>query len=348
MYAGLKSGANALADFRSDTVTRPGPEMRAAMADAEVGDDVYGEDPTIQALEAQAARLAGKEAGLFVPSCTQANLLAMLTHCRRGEEIISGAPYHVIKYEAGGASVLGGCVLTALPVEADGGLSPDAIRETIKPDDAHMPISRLLSIENTTSGRAVPLARMDAAASVARDAGLSVHLDGARLFNAATALNVPAAEVAACADSVSICLSKGLGAPVGAVFCASQTQINDARRLRKMVGGGMRQAGIIAAAGLFALDHHIERLAEDHARASALSKALAEIDGIEVDYAENQTNMLFIRLKDPSRGGAFQAHLQEAGVVIGAPGGWIRLVTHLDINDSGIDRMIAATTDFFS
>lgn len=347
MYAGLEGGGDAIADFRSDTVTRPSAGMRAAMADATVGDDVYGEDPTVTALEEAVAGRMGKAAGLFAPSCTQANLIAMMAHCRRGDEVISGAEYHVIRYEAGGASVLGGVVQTALPVDPDGGLSPDRIRAAIKPDDPHHPVSRLLSLENTVSGRAVPIERLAAGARAAREAGLAVHLDGARIFNAAAALGQPASAVAACADTVSVCLSKGLGAPVGAVLCGAEDQIAAARRLRKMLGGGMRQAGIIAAGGLHALAHGVERLTEDHARARRLAEGLATIDGLAVDRAENQTNMLFIRLADPAREDAFRARLREAGIVIGAGGGWIRLVTHLDIDDAGVDRLLDAAQRFF-
>lgn len=337
-----------VADFRSDTLTRPTAGMRAAMARAEVGDDVYGEDPTIKALEAAVAERLGKAAGLFLPSATQSNLCAMLSHCARGEEVLAGKGYHVVTYEAGGGSVLGGLVQTVLPVENDGGVDLQALRGAIKPDDQHFPVTRLLSLENTVSGRAVPPARMAAAAGIARDAGLSVHLDGARIFNAATALDRPVAEIAAVADSVTVCLSKGLGAPAGAVLCGSPELLARAHRWRKMLGGGMRQAGVLAAAGLYALEHHVARLAEDHARARRLADALAAIDGIEVDPASAQSNMLFIRLEDPSRAPAFRESLAAAGVVLAGFEPWCRMVLHLDIDDAGVDRTIEAATAFFA
>lgn len=349
MYQGIARGvADTHVDFRSDTVTRPTPAMRAAMAAAVVGDDVYGEDPTVIALERATAERMGKAAGLFLPSGTQSNLCAMLAHCGRGEEVISGDAYHVYRYEARGAGVLGGVALTPLPLEAHGGVALDALREAIKPDDPHFPVSRLLSLENTVSGRVVPVSHLESCADIARAEGLAVHLDGARIFNAAVALNVTPDAVAAPADSVSVCLSKGLGAPVGSVLCADEALIERARRLRKMLGGGMRQAGILAAAGLYALDHHVDRLAEDHARAARLRSQLSAIDGVVVDQEGAPTNMVFMRLAAPERSPAFLAHLRDHGVVTGGPSPWMRLVLHLDIDDEGVERLVNAARAFFA
>ncbi len=326
-----------LCDLRSDTVTRPDEAMRAAMAAAEVGDDVYGEDITVNRLEAVLAERAGKEAALFLPTGTQSNFVAVLAHCGRGEEVILGRGYHVYKYEAGGASALGGIVMDPQTVEADGGLNPADISAAVKDDDSHHPISRLLSLENTHNGKAVPLARMDACIAAARDAGLSVHLDGARVFNATTALGCDLAEIAGRFETVSICLSKGLGAPVGSVLVGSSALIARARRWRKMVGGGMRQAGVLAAAGLHALDHNVARLAEDHARAEALGDALRALGAGTV---EQNTNMVFFTPSDGDNAALGQT-LAQHGVVISAGGtGAIRMVLHRDVNDRGFDALL--------
>lgn len=334
-------------DLRSDTVTRPTEAMRAAMAAAEVGDDVYGDDPTVARLEAVAAEFLGKEAGLFCPSGTQSNLLALLTWCARGEEILVGAPYHTYGYEARGASVLGGVALTPLPVAADAGLDPSAITAAVQPDDSHFPVTRLVSLENTVGGRVVPLARIAAAAAAAREAGLAVHLDGARLMNAAVALGVSPADAAAEADSVSICLSKGLGAPVGSVLVGPAAVIDRARRLRKMVGGGMRQVGVIAAAGLYALERQVERLAEDHARAAQLAQRLARIDRLSVDPRETQTNMVFVEPRPEDHAGLLAA-LAAAGIRVNASKPRLRLVMHLDVGDEGVARTVAAIERFYA
>lgn len=275
-YAGLAgAGGNApLCDLRSDTVTRPDTGMMQAMAAAALGDDVYGEDPSVNRLEAVLAERLGKAAGLFVPTGTMSNFTAMLAHCQRGEEVICGRGYHIYAYEAAGASVLGGIALCPVPVRADGALDPAEIRAAVKVEDTHLPVSRLLSLENTHNGLAVPIAEMAAAAEAGRGAGLSVHLDGARFFNAVTALGCPETDLAGLADTVSVCLSKGLGTPAGSVLVGPADLIARARRWRKMLGGGMRQAGVLAAAGLYALEHNTARLAEDHARAEELAGVL--------------------------------------------------------------------------
>jgi threonine aldolase len=337
-------GAETVVDLRSDTVTKPCAEMRTAMAEAPVGDDVYGEDPTVNLLEATAAKLLGKEAALFLASGTQSNLCGVLAHCGRGDEIIIGDSYHVYRNEGGGASVLGGVAYCPLPTGSDGGLDPDAIAAAVKPDDSHHAISRLLSLEDTVSGAALSPERLAAMAAPARKAGLGVHIDGARLFNAATAFDRPVSDFAAIADTVSICLSKGLGAPVGSVLVGSAELVRKARRLRKAVGGGMRQAGVLAAAGLYALTRNVERLKDDHARAARFADELEGLDGIVADVHRTPTNMLFATLR-PGIAGGLRAHLAERGVVIGG-GETVRLVLHRDIDDDGLDRAVAAFRGF--
>jgi len=347
-YAGMAdakaSASNRIVDLRSDTVTRPGEAMRRAMAEAEVGDDVYGEDRTVNMLEEKVAALLGKEAGLFVASGTQSNLLALLAHCQRGEEYIAGETYHSYAEEGGGASVLGGIAVHPVPVDGRGAITADQVKSRIKPDDFHYPVTRLVCLENTVSGHVQSMENQQAIADVARRHGLSVHLDGARLMNAAVALSQPPAAVAACADSVSLCLSKGLGAPVGSVLSGPRDFIARARRSRKMLGGGMRQAGILAAAGLYALDHHIDRLAEDHANAKRLAEGLAACKGLEVDTPE--TNMVFIA---PRAGDLepLRAQLAERGIIIAAQRPKTRLVTHLDITPEDVDRTIEAVGAFY-
>ena len=257
-------------DFRSDTVTQPTEGMRQAMAVAAVGDDVFGDDPTVNALEAKTAALLGKESAVFVPSGTQSNLIALMAHCQRGDEYIVGQLAHTYKYEAGGAAVLGSIQPQPIDMEPDGSLSLDRVASVIKPDDSHFARTRLLCLENTHTGKVVPLEYLRSARTCVDDRGLALHLDGARIWNAAVAMGVPPATVAEPFDSVSVCLSKGLGAPVGSVLVGTARLIAEARRWRKMLGGGMRQAGIIAAAGIYALDHHIDRLADDHANAQLL------------------------------------------------------------------------------
>jgi threonine aldolase len=332
-------------DLRSDTVTRPGPAMREAMMQADVGDDVYGEDPTVNALQQRLADDLGFEAGLFVPSGTQSNLLALMAHCQRGDEYIVGMDAHTYKYEGGGAAVLGSIQPQPIPQAADGTLPLDVVERAIKPDDAHFARTRLLCLENTWHGRALPLQYLAAARALCDGQGLSLHLDGARLYNAAIAQGVPARAIAAHFDSVSVCLSKGLGAPVGSVLLGTAKLIDDARRLRKMAGGGMRQAGILAAAGLYALDHHVARLADDHARAARLAAALNDLAGLQV--LGQHSNMVFIDVP-PSRLQALKTHMDAAHVRLSI--GYtptVRMVLHLDIDDEALARTVDALRAFF-
>lgn len=335
------SGANHTIDLRSDTVTRPTEGMRAAMMDAPVGDDVFQDDPTARLLEDKMADLMGKEAAIFATSGTQSNLLALLTHCARGEEIITGDTYHVYIDEAGGASVLGGAVICPLPVDADGGLTPEQIEAAVKPDDIHCPISRLVSLENTVHGRPQSQARIESLVAAAKKHGLSTHMDGARLMNAQTALGIPARDIVKNFDTVSVCLSKGLGAPVGTVLSGPKDFINRARRLRKMVGGGMRQIGMMAAAGIYALDNHVDRMTEDHANAKTLADGLGAIPGIEI-VGPVESNMVFIR-RDGGDHRGLQAALADHGITI-LGGDTIRLVTHLDIDTDDIEKIVDAVS----
>lgn len=341
-YAQIDAEADRIiCDLRSDTVTRPDAAMRAAMAEADVGDDVFGDDPTVKQLEVTLADRLGKEAGLFLTSGTQSNFVGLLAHCARGEEIITGRPYHIHKYEAKGASVLGGIGFEPLDVADDGCLEPDAISGAVKEDDPHMAVSRLLGLENTHNGRAIPLTRLSEAADAARAPGLSVHLDGARFFNAIAALNCDETALAAIFDTVSICLSKGLGAPVGSVLVGPQDLIDRARRWRKMLGGGTRQAGILAAAGLHALDHNVSRLTEDHARAAALADALRSYG--DVDQA---TNMIFFT-PDGGVTPALHSHMSAHGVLLSGAVGTTRLVLHKDVTDDGLQTVIDGFRSFF-
>jgi len=323
-------------DLRSDTVTQPTPAMRQAMLAAELGDDVYGEDPTVTRLEQRLADDLGLEAGLFVPSGTMSNLLGLLAHCERGDEYLVGQQAHTYKYEGGGAAVLGSIQPQPIEMAADGSLDLDLVRSYIKADDFHFARTRLLALENTMHGKVLPLTYLAAARAFTRAHGLALHLDGARLYNAAVKLGVPAREISQHFDSVSVCLSKGLGAPVGSVLCGDAALIAKARRWRKVVGGGMRQAGILAAAGLHALDHQVERLAEDHAHAAQLGTALAEL-GYRVEPV--QTNMVYLALGDEAP--ALQAFLAERDIRI-SPAPRLRLVTHLDVSAADIEAVIAA------
>lgn len=332
-------------DLRSDTVTRPTAAMRAAMAAADVGDDVYGEDPTVNALQERLARDLGFEAGLFAPSGTQANLLALLAHCARGDEYIVGMDAHTYKYEGGGAAVLGSIQPQPVVQAGDGTLPLDVVERAIKPDDPHFARTRLLALENTWHGRALPAAYLAQARALCDRRGLSLHLDGARLYNAAVAQGVAVREIARHFDSVSVCLSKGLGAPVGSVLLGRRALIDEARRWRKVTGGGMRQAGILAAACLHALDHHVSRLADDHARAAALADALGALPGLAV--TAQHTNMVFVEVAE-ARLPALRAHMAAAGIRLSI--GYtpqIRLVTHLDIDDAGVRRAVDAFGAFF-
>ena len=333
-----------MVDLRSDTVTRPGTAMRAAMAAAQVGDDVFGDDPTVNALQARMAAMTGHEAGLFMASGTQSNLCALLAHCGRGDEYIVGQMAHCYRYEGGGAAVLGGIQPQPITQQADGTLALDEIAAAIKPDDAHFARSRLLCLENTWNGNVLPLAYVEAATALACQRGLGTHLDGARLFNAAVALGVPVGNITRHFDSVSVCLSKGLGAPLGSVLCGSAEFIARAHRIRKMVGGGMRQVGLVAAGALYALDHHVERLADDHALARRLADGLAALPGIAV--TPPQTNIVFAQVAD-GRGPALLAHLADRGVLATGLIG-LRFVTHLDVDGAGIDRTLAAAAEFLN
>jgi threonine aldolase len=332
-------------DLRSDTVTRPTKAMRAAMLDAEVGDDVYGEDPTVNALQQRLASDLAFEAGLFVPSGTQSNLLALMSHCERGDEYIVGNDAHTYKFEGGGAAVLGSIQPQPIVQNADGTLPLDKVAASIKPIDPHFARTRLLALENTWHGRVLPADYLRAARDFARERGLALHLDGARLYNAAVASGVQARDIAQHFDSVSVCLSKGLGAPVGSVLVGSAALIDKARRWRKVTGGGWRQAGMLAAACTYALDHHVARLAEDHTRAARLAEGLKNIPN--VNLLGLHTNMVFVdvpavRLRE------LDNHLRAASVRISI--GYLptlRLVTHLDIDDDGVTRVIEAFKTFF-
>ena len=333
-------------DFRSDTVTKPSPAMRAAMATAEVGDDVFGDDPTVQRLEAKAAEMLGKEAALYLPSGTQSNLVALMTHCGRGDEYIVGQMAHCYRWEAGGAAVLGSIQPQPLANQPDGTLRLEDIAEAVKPDDSHFACTRLLALENTIGGKVLSLAYMREATALARQHGLACHLDGARAFNASVALGVPIAEVAAPFDTISVCLSKGLGAPVGSTLVGSAALIAKARRIRKMVGGGLRQVGVIAAAGLYALEHNVARLAEDHANAKRLASGLAEF--VDLSLPEPETNILFVDVA-PQIAGDFAAHLAENGVAaISMYGGRRqRWVTHLDVDAAAVEAALRVVRAFF-
>ena len=332
-------------DLRSDTVTKPTPAMRAAMADAPVGDDVYSEDPTVNRLEAMAAEMLGTEAAIFAASGTQTNLLALLCHCGRGDEYVAGQTAHCYRYEGGGAAVFGGIQPQPLDFEPDGTLDLAKVAGAIKPVDHHFARTRLLCLENTTAGKVLPIDYLGKASAFARKEGLALHLDGARLFNAAVKLGVEGREIARHFDSVSLCLSKGLGAPVGSVLCGNRELVAQARRWRKVLGGGMRQAGSLAAAGIVALTTQVERLAEDHDNARHLAAGLAEIPGLGINPAEVQTNMVFLCLASETAD-RLVPFLGERGIVIAGRES-IRLVTHLDVTAADIERTLAAFREFF-
>lgn len=327
-------------DLRSDTVTLPTPEMRHAMAEAEVGDDVWEEDPTVQRLERMAAGLMGKKAGLFTPSGTMSNLLAVLAWCGRGDEIIVGDAAHMFLNEVGGASALGGVSVRTVPNDAAGRMDPAAIADAIRADNIQQPPTTLLALENTHNrcgGTVLTAADTASMARVARDRGIPVHLDGARIFNAAVYLGVPAAELAREADSVAFCLSKGLSAPIGSLLCGSEEFVRRARKWRKMVGGGMRQVGVVAAAGIVALETMVERLAEDHQTAGRLARGLVGVPGVVVDAGRVQTNIVMLEWT----GGPapdFMRRLEERGVRSSYMGGArVRMVTHYGIGARDID-----------
>ncbi|MCB2202672.1 low-specificity L-threonine aldolase [bacterium] len=334
-------------DLRSDTVTLPTEKMRQAMATAELGDDVYGEDPTVNRLQAMAAERLGKEAALFVPSGTMGNLIAVLAHCTRGDEAIMGNCAHTFVYEAGGIAALGGVHPYTIPNQQDGTLLLADIEHAIRGDDIHFPKSKLLILENTQNkcgGMSLSREYMLAAAGLAHDHGIAVHMDGARLFNAAVDQGVPAVDLVDMVDSVTFCLSKGLCAPVGSVLCGSKDFIHEALRIRKQLGGGMRQAGVLAAAGIVALEEMVDRLAEDHAHAEALAEALSKIPGVALDKGSPNTNMVYIKL-DPELGldaETVAEGLQAEGVLVGTTGPrHFRLVCHYWIKDDDLPKIVA-------
>ncbi|MCG9652860.1 low-specificity L-threonine aldolase [Vibrio vulnificus] len=326
-------------DFRSDTVTRPTPAMREAMANAIVGDDVYGDDPTVNELEAFAAKEAGFEAALFTTSGTQANLLGLMAHCERGDEYLCGQQAHNYRYEAGGAAVLGSIQPQPIENNPDGTLPFDKLTAAIKPDDSHFARTKLLSLENTINGKVLPLSYLQEARAFVDKHNLKLHLDGARVYNAATALDVPVRDIAQYFDSMTICLSKGLGAPVGSLLLGSKEYIAKARRLRKMVGGGMRQAGILAAAGKLALTKQVTQLKVDHANAKALAQGLSELPGVHVNPDFVQTNIVFAKLDDGIDIDAIAQKLAKESIII-TPGNPIRFVTHKDISRQDIDLFL--------
>jgi threonine aldolase len=331
-------------DLRSDTVTHPTSEMRKAMFEAEVGDDVYGEDPTVNRLEAMAARMTGKEEALFVTSGTQSNLVAVLTHTHRGDEIILGDEAHIFWYEVGGASVLGGVVMHTVPTDSRGRLNLEDIDRAIRSKDIHYPRTTLICLENTHNrcgGAVLTTDYTDEFCNLAHGRGLKVHLDGARIFNAAIALGVPASALAKNVDSVALCLSKGLSAPVGSLLCGSKESVERARKFRKMLGGGMRQAGIIAAAGIVALETMVDRLAEDHSNARRLAQGLAGIEGITLAQDDIPTNIVMFHLSAELPIVEFSKGLEKAGVKIGLRDGRpFRAVTHRMVSSSDIDEAL--------
>ncbi len=345
-------------DLRSDTVTRPTPGMRDAMMSAPLGDDVFGDDPSVHELQDKIAAMLGFEAALFAPTGTQSNLCGILSHCQRGDEYIVGQHAHTYRWEGGGAAVLGSVQPQPIVNAADGSIPIADIEASIKPDDPHFAISRLLCLENTIGGKLLPFEYVKVATSLAKSHGLSNHLDGARLFNAAVAqaqlvdgdsplrAHTEARSIASCFDSVSVCFSKGLGAPVGSALCGSKELIAKAHRVRKMAGGGMRQAGLLAAAATYALDHHVARLADDHRRAKQLAAVFNAIEGAVLDPVH--TNIVFVELHGPAKEKAagFLPHLEANGIL--STGLYrLRFVTHLDIDDADIDRTSEVITSYF-
>ncbi|RYX97758.1 MAG: low-specificity L-threonine aldolase [Comamonadaceae bacterium] len=340
-------------DLRSDTVTQPTDAMRAAMLAAPLGDDVYGDDPTVNRLQSTLAERLGFEAGLFCSSGTQSNLVALMTHCQRGDEYIAGQDAHCYRWEAGGAAVLGSIQPQPIENAADGSLPLAKIEANIKSEDVHFARTKLLALENTIGGKVLPQDYVEQAIALAQRHGLQRHLDGARFFNAAVAthdlsggaetLNQTERRLLRGFDSASICLSKGLGAPVGSVLLGNATFIHQARHWRKMLGGGMRQAGVLAAAGLYALDHHVERLSQDHAHARRLADALQGMDGLAIEPV--QTNMLFLQVA-PEKAAAFIEHLKAHDILVTGLYS-LRMVLHLGISSAQVERVIEVTRKFF-
>jgi threonine aldolase len=331
-----------IVDLRSDTVTRPSAGMRRAMHDAEVGDDVFGDDPTVNRLQEQAASLFGFEAALLFPTGTQSNLAALMTHCQRGDEVILGSEAHSYRYEAGGLAVLGSIQPQVVPTRPDGTLDLDTVEALVKPDDPHFPRTRLLALENTITGRVIARPYLEEAVQRVKRKGLAAHLDGARIFNAAVHEKTSVKALCAGFDSVSSCLSKGLGAPAGTLLLSSRLFIDKAKRARKILGGGMRQAGVIAAAGLYALEHNVDRLQADHDNAARLAKGLRDL-GCE---AQLNTNMVLLKIA-ADRAAPLAAHFKQQGILVLARAP-MRLVTHLDIDAAGIERAVGAFRAFFS
>ena len=329
-------------DLRSDTVTVPSAEMRRAMYEAEVGDDVFGEDPTIHRLEEMAAEVTGKEAAVFVPSGSMGNLIAVLSHCQRGDEAICGSEAHVLQYEVGGAGGVAAVTLRAARNDARGRMDPAEVESLIRGENVHTPRTSLLMLENThnrCSGAVISVEDTQELCDLAHQHGVAVHIDGARIFNAALSLAVPVADIAGPADSIGFCLSKGLGAPVGSLVCGDGAFIALARKNRKMLGGGMRQAGIIAAAGVWALQNMVERMAEDHENAKTLAYGLAEIPAINLDPETIDTNIVIFRMDDSL---GYARALKAAGVLCTMPGpGRLRMVTHYGIERGDIDETLA-------
>ena len=334
-------------DVRSDTVTRPDAAMRNAMFESPVGDDVYGDDPSVNALQDYAASLLGHEAALFMPTGTQSNLVALLTHCQRGDEYIVGADAHTYKYEGGGAAALGGIQPQTMPFNEHGGLELAAVASLIKEHDVHFARTRLLCLENTQYGRVQNLSSMQQAQQFALDHALQLHLDGARMANAAVYLGVELKQIAQCFDSVSICLSKGLGAPVGSLLLGNKQFIEEAKRWRKVTGGGMRQAGILAAAGMIALRDGVERLKDDHEHAARLASALESISGVTVRPGWTQTNMVWLDF-DTAAGDALREYASGHGALISSYGTSCRIVTHRDVSSDDVDVLSKIIRDFFS
>ena len=331
-------------DLRSDTVTRPSPGMLKAMSDAEVGDDVWGDDPTVAKLQAAVAECAGKEAGLFFPSGTQSNLAALMAHCERGDEYLVGQLAHTYRHEGGGAAVLGSIQPQPIENAPDGTLPLEKIAAAIKPLDAHFARTRLLALENTLHGMVLPAGYVAAATQLARSKGLATHLDGARACNAAVASGVSLEQICAPFDSVSICFSKGLGAPVGSVLVGGKELLARAHRWRKVLGGGMRQSGVLAAACLYALEHNVERLAADHANAAALAQGLRQIGEIKV--TGQATNMVFLQIPQ-EHCAPLELHLKQRGILIQGVYG-ARLVTHLDVAETDVGIVVEAVKSYFA
>ncbi|KTC76769.1 low-specificity L-threonine aldolase [Legionella brunensis] len=335
-------------DLRSDTMTKPSKGMLQAMMQAEVGDDVWGEDPTVRHLEEMIADKAGMEAAVFAPSGTQSNLMGVMAHCERGDEYIVGQTAHTYRWEGGGAAVLGSIQPQPIDFADDGSLPLDKVALMVKPLDDHHPRTKLLCLENTTDGKVLPLNYLQQIPQFCREHNLKSHLDGARVFNAAIKLAVSLKEISKNFDSISICLSKGLGTPVGSVLCGNKELIRRARRWRKVLGGGMRQVGLLAAAGIYALENNIERLKEDHENAFNLASALAELSEIEVEQKSLQTNILFVKFK--KHYAELQAYLQQKGVWFPRQAniyGMVRLVTHLDVSRSDVSLIIEEVKNFY-